>query len=225
MNEYMTKNRKTNGNDEDSKGNEIDQKYITCTHVDKEWGKDFAGTTEPVALCTPPWHVLREALFGIVQSMKQDDENNHNKDHRDDVSRPPVDIAYVVVVNAAARVKTTHARPRRRSMLPASIMAKFENHPDHTTTTTGLQNEHVTLDQADRKSTLSCDPPKYKLVIDGDDNENHKSDDDDNTKHHRMVEINANVKCPPIIETSLPNDTTTSFTTETNRPKFRLCVE
>ena len=121
MNEHMTQNRKTTGNDEDAKGNPIDQKYITCTHVDKEWGKDFAGTTEPVALCTPPWHVLREALFGIVQSMKEeeDDNNNNNKDHRDDDSKllPVVDIAYVVVVNATARVKPTRPprRPRRRA--------------------------------------------------------------------------------------------------------------
>jgi hypothetical protein len=90
--------------------------YVTCSHVVKGWGDDLAGTpTEPVTLCTPPWHVLREALYGVVQSTIH---NAHTQNHHppnsnntmllrtfDTDDAPSVDVAYVMVVGASARTK------------------------------------------------------------------------------------------------------------------------
>jgi hypothetical protein len=91
--------------------------YVTCSHVVKGWGDDLAGTqTEPVTLCTPPWHVLREALYGVVQSTihNANTQNHHHHPNSNNTmllrtfdtdDSPSVDVAYVMVVGASARTK------------------------------------------------------------------------------------------------------------------------
>ena len=234
--------------DESNTENRNDQKYITCTHVDKEWGKDFAGTNEAVALCTPPWHVLREALFGIVQSIKEDEalihENETNRIHSNDTQQiqSPVDIAYVVVVSAAARVKPTIPRPRRRTILSnttttvtttATSIRSKEDTPSQITTD---NHEHVhPSDQitSSLSSISTPDPPKYKLLIDEEDHDDDGAVNDENdNKNHQIVDTNIHQRHHPQKETlmdsvspsCIPQSTTTPVTFA-NRPKFRLCYE
>jgi hypothetical protein len=226
--------------DESSKENKGDQKYITCTHVEKEWGKDFAGTNEPIALCTPPWHVLREALFGIVQSIKDDEglsdaKDNQNNAHYSTV--PPADIAYVVVVSAAARVKNTNPRPRRRSMLSTSIRSKYEEAAVVVSSSTATSLNSTTDTSDNVTVTDQSEKPRYKLVIDDDDCDNYHSEED---YDHRILDTQTNQYCHSIAKTknevmsssssssssspSLSQPTASSIA-ETTRPKFRLCYD
>jgi hypothetical protein len=232
--------------EESSKDNKSDQRYITCTHIDKEWGKDFAGTNEPVALCTPPWPVLREALFGIVQSMKDDDKELSNEKENENsyggnTNIAPVDIAYVVVVSATARVKKT--KPQRRSMLSNTILSKFEDTTISRSTVTSMNstnnnNETIKVDDTGTSSTSLSYPPRYKLLIDDEDDD---VDDENNTNNIDVEDVsifdttkmnqrcrNSMVEMVDDIVSSSPLSTpqpVLSPTTETTRPTFRLCFE
>ena len=228
--------------DESLKDNKNDQRYISCTHIDKEWGKDFAGTNEPVALCTPPWHVLREALFGIVQSIKDDEElsndNENENGNRNTNTIAPVDIAYVVVVNASARVKKNNPRPRRRNVLSTSILSKLDtNTVLETTIVTSIPtteyNDHVNkLDHTSTPSTftVASEQPKYKLFIDddandeSDTNDNQLVDDTNTNVMRRSMAATLNVN---VVSPSMPQNaaTTSSLIAEMARPRFRLCYD
>ena len=234
--ECTTQNLHKANIDETSKDNKKDHKFITCTHIDKEWGRDFAGTNEPVALCTPPWPVLRDALFGIVQSMKEDDERCSNKNattttasDSNTTTVPPVDIAYVVVVSADARVKKTNPRPRRRSMLTTTTTSKYEeNNVAATSTVTATMTDN----NGRPTSSSSTEQPKYKLIVDDDDND-YKNDDKENNNNH-FNDTNTNVASrstvksdmasPSFLSSSSQPSTATAMV-ETTRPQFRLCYE
>jgi hypothetical protein len=157
--------------------NKLDhEKYITCTQVDQDWGKDFSGTTESVTLCTPPWNLLREALYGIVQNMRNDESTNETE-HDYTVQQqeqqaatkptqyiqPPVDIAYVVVVNAAARLKKTKPAPPTSS----SLRQKQWCCPSNTKVEVSKANEMRYEQTLDSNAAVASKPkPRYKLVVD-----------------------------------------------------------
>jgi hypothetical protein len=173
--------------------------YVTCSHVVKGWGDDLVGTpTEPVTLCTPPWHVLREALYGVVQSTIH---NAHTQNHHppnsnntmllrtfDTDDAPSVDVAYVMVVGASARTKrkgNNGGRGKKACTMPTSentnysltdpnmngiLVPKFRLLMD--------ENDIVHHTDVHNNNSVYTTDPQPILAVHADDNQNAATNDD-----------------------------------------------